>query len=216
MKEIEGPQHDLSRDPYQKSLKLSLNFTLLLTILLALCGAIGASIEWNISSKSINHKLIALPSLAIFIFFSIVSINILTDTVRKYTLPHLGVGRVALIQFILRIIFYALIFLETLSLINVPIQTLLLGSAVTGIILGVAAQQSLANFFASIILLISHPFKIGQRTVIKAGAFGEYTGVIIDMGLTHTRIEQDDGTIALLPNATVLSSAAIMPLKKKN
>jgi small-conductance mechanosensitive channel len=88
-----------------------------------------------------------------------------------------------------------------------------LGSAVTGIILGVAAQQALANFFASIILLFARPFKIGQRAILKAGAFGEYTGVIIDMGLTHTRLELDDGNVVLLPNATILSSTAIMPLK---
>src|SRR5581483_11098225 len=108
----------------------------------------------------------------------------------------------------LRTIGYPIILLETLSLINIPIQTLLLGSAVTGIILGVAAQQALANFFASIILLVSQPFKVGQRTFIRNGAFGEYTGTIIDMGLTHTKLELDDGTKVLLPNAAVLSSAA--------
>jgi len=215
MKEEAVKQPELPVETEQVPLWRRLNFSILLTIVLALIGAVCASIEWNITGKTINHKLIAILGLAVFVIFAIASINSLTNLLRKYSYQHLGINRTATIQFSLRIIGYVLIFLEMLSLINVPIQTLLLGSAVTGIVLGVAAQQSLANFFASIILLISRPFKIGQRAIIKAGAFGEYKGVIVDMGLTHTRMQLDDGTIALLPNATVLSSAAIMPLKKK-
>jgi len=191
-----------------------INVKLILMILLTIGFGIFTSIEWGAKGEEINNKLIALLSLAVFVIFASTSLNIFTDIIRKFTYPHLGIGRASTIQFILRTIGYPLILLETLSLINVPIGTLLVGSAVTGIVLGVAAQQSLANFFASIILLISQPFKIGQRTTLKAGAFGEYSGVIIDMGLTHTRLEMDDGNIVLLPNATVLSSTAIMPLKQ--
>lgn len=216
MKEEAVKQPELPLVTQQIPLWRRLNFTILFTIFLALIGAVCASIEWNITGKTSNHKFIAILGLAVFVIFAIASINSLTNLIRKYSYQHLGINRTANIQFSLRIIGYVLIFLEMLSLINVPIQTLLLGSAVTGIVLGVAAQQSLANFFASIILLISRPFKIGQRAIIKAGAFGEYKGTIIDMGLTHTRMQLDDGTIALLPNSTVLSSAAIMPLKKKN
>lgn len=193
-----------------------LNFTLVLFFILAIAGASFAGTEWNTRGNEINHKFFAIVGIGVFLFFASTCLNMFTSSIRRFTYPHLGVGRAATIQFILRTIGYLLILLETLSLMNIPIQTLLLGGAVTGIILGVAAQQSLANFFASIVLLISQPFKIGQRTVIKAGTFGEYTGVIIDMGLTHTRLELEDGSIVLLPNAAVLSGAAITPLKSEN
>ncbi|HSX09192.1 MAG TPA: mechanosensitive ion channel domain-containing protein [Candidatus Saccharimonadales bacterium] len=192
-----------------------INSKLIITFILAIIFATIASTEWNAKSAEVNPKLIAIIGIAGFIFFASTALNTFTEIIRKFTYPYLGVGRATTIQFILRTIGYPIILLETLSLINVPIQTLLLGSAVTGIILGVAAQQALANFFASIILLISQPFKVGQRTYIKGGAFGEYTGTIIDMGLTHTKLELDDGTKVLLPNATLLSSAAIMSIKPK-
>jgi small-conductance mechanosensitive channel len=191
-----------------------LNITVVLFFIIAIVGASFAGYEWNAHGNTINHRLLAIVGILIFLFFASTTLNMFTGSIRKYTYPHLGVGRAATIQFTLRTIGYLLIILETLSLMNIPIQALLLGGAVTGIIVGVAAQQSLANFFASIILLISRPFKIGQRTIIKSGAFGEYTGIIIDMGLTHTRLEMDDGNVVLLPNATVLSSAAVMPLKQ--
>lgn len=210
-----NPQDTSTEKTTNKPFLNGINVTLLLVFLLALGGATLAHFEWNIKNGGVNEKSLALIGIAIFLIFASTTLNIITDAMRRYSYPHLGVGRAATIQFSLRTIGYLLILLETLSLINIPIETLLLGSAVTGIVLGVAAQQSLANFFASIILLVARPFKVGQRTFIKAGAFGEYTGIITDMGLTHTRMELDDGNTVLLPNATVLSSAAVIRLKKK-
>lgn len=197
----------------RKSLWEIIDYRFLAALVLTIAGAVIAHIEWDIKSTDINHKLIALACIAVFIIFASTSLTIITNSIRRFTYPHMGISRATTIQFTLRTIGYIFIALETLSLIDVPIQTLLLGSAVTGIILGVAAQQALANFFASIVLLFARPFRIGQRTLLKAGAFGEYTGVIIDMGLTHTKLELDDGNVVLLPNATVLSSTAIIPLK---
>ena len=197
----------------RKSLWRIVDYQLIGALLLTITSAILAHTEWDLKHSDINHRLIAVASIVAFIIFATTSLTVITRNIRKFTYPRMGISRATTIQFVLRTIGYIFIVLEVLSLIDVPIQTLLLGSAVTGIILGVAAQQALANFFASIILLFARPFKIGQRAIIRAGAFGEYTGVIIDMGLTHTRIEQDDGNVVLLPNTTVLSSAAIMPLK---
>ena len=102
----------------------------------------------------------------------------------------------------------------TLNFLNVQVGKLLLGGAVLGVILGVAAQQALANFFASIVLIISHPFSVGDNIVITAGALGgEYRGIIKDIGLTHTKLREEDGHIVFLPNATILSSASVRRIR---
>jgi small-conductance mechanosensitive channel len=93
----------------------------------------------------------------------------------------------------------------------VPVGHILVGSAVLGIVLGVAAQQALANFFASIILIISHPFTVGESiTIVSGGLGGSYEGMVDDIGLTHTKINLVNGNIVKLPNSALLTSAAIV------
>jgi small-conductance mechanosensitive channel len=123
---------------------------------------------------------------------------------------RLGTGRAASIQFILRVLGYLVIFITALDHLGIPVERLLLGSAVLGIILGVAAQQALANFFASVVLIISHPFTVGEHITLFSGALGgKHEGRVIDIGLTHTHIQEANGTVVALPNSTLLIGAAI-------
>src|SRR5580700_1468085 len=122
MKETVNQQQELPELSPHKSLWQRLNFTVVFTAVLALVGAIFASIEWNIPGKTIDHKLVSFFGVALFVIFAIVIVNSFTNILRRYSYLHLGVGRAATIQFTLRIIAYVLILLESLSLINVPIQ----------------------------------------------------------------------------------------------
>lgn len=176
----------------------------------ALCGNYG-----HIRHGGPGHRFVAFAGLLVFIFFATAFLGILTRTIyRVLCLHHLSVGRAASLRFVLRIIGYIAIALITLELVGISIGRLLFGGAVVGIILGVAAQQALANFFASIVLIISHPFAIGDEVTINSGSLGgKYVGTIRDIGLTHTRLKEHDGQIVRLPNATILSGAAILAEK---
>jgi small-conductance mechanosensitive channel len=95
---------------------------------------------------------------------------------------------------------------------NISVAKLLLGGAILGIILGVAAQQSLGNFFASIILILTHPYRVGEEVTIISGSFGGANeGTVQDIGLTHTKLKLTNGKTMYMPNSTILSWAAIIP-----
>ncbi len=47
-----------------------------------------------------------------------------------------------------------------LTLLQVPIQKLLVSGAITGVVLGIAAEQALANLFTGLVLLTSRPFEV--------------------------------------------------------
>jgi len=103
-----------------------------------------------------------------------------------------------------------------LELVNISVEKLLLGGAILGVILGVAAQQSLANFFASVILILTHPFRVGEQVTIISGSFGgKYEGTVKDIGLTHTKLKLNNGDVIFMPNSTILTWAAIIPYRKK-
>ena len=47
-----------------------------------------------------------------------------------------------------------------------------MGGAITGVVVGIAAQQTLGNFFAGLVLLFARPYVPGQRVPVTSGAMG--------------------------------------------
>ncbi len=77
-------------------------------------------------------------------------------------------------------------------------------------LLGIAAQQSLANLFAGLVLLFAHPFRVGDHVRFRAGALsGQIEGIVTDLSLTYVRLETDEGQV-LLPNSQALAAAVLL------
>ena len=114
---------------------------------------------------------------------------------------HAGVTRYALV---LAGMFTALVI--ALNLASVPVGQLVLGGAVTGVLLGIAAQQSLANLFAGMVLLFARPFRVGDRVRLRAGAlFGILEGTVTDISITYVRLETAEGVL-FVPNSQALAA----------
>ena len=102
---------------------------------------------------------------------------------------------------------YAATSTTLLVLLHIPLRRLLVSGAVTGVVLGIAAQQSLGNIVAGLVLLLNRPFQVGQFVTIRSGALaGPYTGQVLSIGLTYVQIDTDEGVI-LLPNSGVLAAS---------
>jgi small-conductance mechanosensitive channel len=118
-----------------------------------------------------------------------------------------GVAAGSAIRLICSIIGYGTVLLGVLALLRVNLGNLLVGGAVTGVVIGIAAQQTLGNFFAGLVLLFARPFVPGQRVKVRTGALGgPFEGVILGSGLVYTTIQTEEGVVAM-PNAGVLGSA---------
>ncbi len=115
-------------------------------------------------------------------------------------------GRFASLAFILSLLGYLMVALATLSALRINLRGLLIGGAVSGVIIGIAAQQTLGNFFAGIVLLTSGSVRVGQDVFIKSGPLGEHAGRVLEMNLVYVHLLTDRGVIAL-PNAGVLAAA---------
>jgi small conductance mechanosensitive channel len=100
---------------------------------------------------------------------------------------------------------YVLVTLWTLSALGVRLQALLLGGALTGVVLGIAAQQTLGNVFAGMVLLVVKPFTVGEDALLKS-SLGEYRGRITNIGFFYVTIQTKAGQVDV-PNAVALGSA---------
>lgn len=188
---------------------------------LAVVGAIISESSGRLRTGDIGDKLLALIGVTLFLLFAIAFLQTLTHTLTQLLAAHparrLNKGRAGALRFMMRVVGYVAIGLITLELIGIAVGNLLIGGAALGIVLGVAAQQALANFFAGIVLIITHPYAVGDKLTFNSGGLGgRYEGVIKDIGLTHTRLRLDeDDSLILFPNAALLSGATIIFAKPK-
>ncbi len=126
---------------------------------------------------------------------------------------RLGDARAGTFRLICLLSGYVVVVLCALALVHVPVQHLLLGGVLTGVILGIAAQQVLANLFAGITLLFARPFSLGEELTVRSGALGgPIIGRVTGMTLTYVTVVTPAGPV-LIPNSSVLA-AAIGPAKE--
>ncbi|MEU4560081.1 mechanosensitive ion channel family protein [Actinoplanes sp. NPDC023936] len=102
---------------------------------------------------------------------------------------------------------YLLVIASVCDMLGVGLEHLLVGGAVTGIIVGLAAQPVLGNLFAGLVLLFARPYVPGRRIRVMSGALnGPHVGVILSAGLLYTVLETDDGPLNI-PNSQLMASA---------
>ncbi|MFW5956077.1 MAG: mechanosensitive ion channel family protein [Halorhabdus sp.] len=91
-----------------------------------------------------------------------------------------------------------------LSVWGVNLEGLLVGAGFLGIVVGLAARQTLGALIAGIVLMFSRPFEIGDWIEV-----GEEEGVVTDITIMNTRIENFDGEVVYLPNDRVNELAIV-------
>src|SRR5215469_4650613 len=171
-------------------------------LILAIAGAIAAEF-WGVSgyhkfnlSHSRFESLIWLCGLVALVVFGMIAAIGLSARARSGLQPLIGQAHAGVISYVVILV--------------VSPDKLVLGGAVTGVLIGIAAQQSLANLFAGLVLLFASPFRVGDHVRFRAGALsGEIDGVVTNLSLTYVRLETAQGQV-LLPNAQALNAAVLL------
>lgn len=122
-------------------------------------------------------------------------------------------GTAGTVGFLIRLGTMAITLIIALSVAGVRTGSLIAGSAFSAIVLGLAAQQTLGNLFAGLVLISARPFRVGERIRIQAGALGGVLeGVVSSLGLLYTTLARGEDQI-MIPNNGVLA-AVIVPLRE--
>ncbi len=115
------------------------------------------------------------------------------------------------VGFLIRLATIAITIVLALHIVGLNPATIAAGGAFTAIVFGLAAQQTLGNVIAGMVLLSARPFRVGQRIRLQAGAVGGFTeGVVSSLGLLYTTLRRGDDQI-MIPNNVVLA-AVVVPL----
>ena len=117
------------------------------------------------------------------------------------------------VGFLVRLLLIVIIVLVALLVAGTGVQTLAVGGGFTAVVVGLAAQQTLGNAFAGMVLLSARPFRVGERVRLQAGAVGgSVEGIVSSLGLLYTTLTRGADQV-MIPNNVVLA-AAVVPLRE--
>jgi MscS family membrane protein len=88
--------------------------------------------------------------------------------------------------------------------IGFDITAMIAGLGIGGLALALAAQDSVKNIFAGVMIFVDKPFKMKDRIQIEG-----FDGVVEEVGLRSTRIRTLDGRIVTIPNSTFTDNSVV-------
>jgi small-conductance mechanosensitive channel len=122
-------------------------------------------------------------------------------------------GTAGTVGFLIRLGFLVAAMLVALRIAGLEPRTLAVSGAIVAVVFGLAAQQTLGNLIAGVVLISARPFKVGDRVRLQAGGLaGEVEGIVSSLGLLYTTLARGEDAI-MVPNNIVLGSA-VVPLRE--
>jgi MscS family membrane protein len=85
---------------------------------------------------------------------------------------------------------------------GIDVAAVLTGLGIGGLAFAFAAQDTIANLFGSMVVVLDHPFKVGDY--VKVGA---HEGTVEDIGLRSTKLRTPARTLIVVPNKSMASEA---------
>jgi small-conductance mechanosensitive channel len=122
-------------------------------------------------------------------------------------------GTAGTVGFLIRLVTIVGMLAVALRIAGLDAGTLAVGGAFTAVVLGLAAQQTLGNLFAGLVLLSTRPFRVGERVRLTGGVLaGSIEGIVGSLGLFYTTLVSGaDRT--MVPNSVILQ-LAVSPLRE--
>ena len=110
---------------------------------------------------------------------------------RKKTIEHL-------LHNCMHYILYFFLVYWLLSILGVPVSSLLAGAGLAGVALGLGAQGFLSDVVNGFFILLENQFEVGDSVEVEA-----ITGLVSTMGIRTTQIRGFDGTLHFIPNRNI-------------
>lgn len=134
-------------------------------------------------------------------------------TITPFVLRRLDPGTAGTVAFAIRLLSILVIAAIALAIAGVRPETILVGGALTVVVLGLAAQQTLGNVFAGVVLQGAGPYRVGNRVRLSGGQVTDtIEGTISSLGLFYLSLARR-GERMMIPNSAVLG-ATVVPLNE--
>jgi small-conductance mechanosensitive channel len=150
------------------------------------------------------HRLVVLGAV---LLVTVVVARLVDRRMARRDLPAAAVTRYRILR---RSVIALIVFIGVLSgLLVIPevraVATgILASSAIIGIVVGFAAQRTIGNFIAGLLIAFSQPIRLGDYVEVD-----DTWGVVEEIGLTYTFIRLPDNDRLVIPNDRIASDTIL-------
>ncbi|MFB6096227.1 MAG: mechanosensitive ion channel family protein [Haloferacaceae archaeon] len=117
---------------------------------------------------------------------------------------HINEHQEGIVFRVLQLVLLIAVGLAALAVWDYNLDGLLVGAGFLGIVVGMAARQTLGSLIAGFVLMFSRPFEIGDWVVVD-----DYEGVVTDITIVNTRLRNFDGETVVIPNDQASNSTLV-------
>lgn len=163
------------------------------------------SINWDSILSSLISKGISLGiSLIILLIIKKAGTALIEKGFKKYhNNPAYSTNRIETLQKLTHNTFiYLLYFIlayTLLTIVGVPVSSLIAGAGIAGIAIGLGAQGFINDLLTGFFIILERQMDVGDYVQID-----NYEGTVLAVGLRTTQIKGPDGTVHFIPNRQIL------------
>ncbi len=101
--------------------------------------------------------------------------------------------------------------ITALFVLGVPAASFVTILGSVGLAVGLAMQGALSNFAGGILIIVFHPFRVGDYITVNG-----QSGVVQNISIFYTSVLTDDNVVVTLPNGTLTNTAIVNTSVAKN
>jgi small-conductance mechanosensitive channel len=176
----------------------------------ALAALVVGTAYGKITQSSTHAKVIGWSAAFVLLIAGASAVRFVAKGLGQQLTRRSNLGAGATLRLIATAVGYLVLLFAMFAVLGVSLQHLLIGAGLAGVILGIAAQQSLSNVFAAIVLLATRPFVVGDHIRVRSGVLGVLDCEVLGIGLTYVTAQTDDGVLKI-PNSAMLASGIGQP-----
>lgn len=102
------------------------------------------------------------------------------------------------------IVLYIILVVTIIAIMGVPMASVIAAIASAGVAIGLALQGALSNFAGGIMILLFHPFRVGDFIEVDG-----FSGTVDDIDVFYTFLKTGDNKAVTVPNGAIMSNSVV-------
>jgi small-conductance mechanosensitive channel len=172
----------------------------------ALAALVCGRVYGNVESRAVDPRVVVWGCAGVMVIAGAIATRRLASFLGRVVTLRARPSAGGVVRLLVTCGGYLILLFAVLATLGVSLSHLLVGVGIAGVVLGIAAQQSLGNIFAALVLVLARPFAVGERIRIRSGFVGVLDVTVLELGLTYVTVQTEDGRLKI-PNSAMLAAA---------